>query len=214
MVSDRSILDALSGETGLSSYTTGSNIDDIFKVFLFAADNSDVEWAVHRGWDNMYTIGTSHNEDSVDPYSVLSGKQIPPISSVHSHPGTTDLTTMGYISETYYRSDQWKVNNGLAPKYNYVYFPCLKSLYQAGWYTPVYIRRVAKFQDFYFGTLKASAADIPMIMTPRRCSHPSTRTTVQVTSTRHSSSTPQDTALPAPRSTTRLSTPTTIISKH
>lgn len=153
MVSDRSILDALSGETGLSSYTTGSNIDDIFKVFLFAADNSDVEWAVHRGRDNMYTIGTSHNEDSVDPYSVLSGKQISPISSVHSHPGTTDLTTMGYISETYYRSDQWKVNNGLAPKYNYVYFPCLKSLYQAGWYTPVYIRRVAKFQDFYFGTL-------------------------------------------------------------
>ena len=70
----------------MASYTGDSNIDDFFKVFLFAADNSDVEWALHRGRDNTYTIGTSHRTQGVDSYSVLIGRDEIPIASIHSHP--------------------------------------------------------------------------------------------------------------------------------
>lgn len=120
-------------------------------VFKFAADNSNVEWAFHRGQDNMYTLGTSHLSSAVDSYLTMTGDERLPIASVHSHPNTADLTTMGYSTETYSRSDQWKVNNNIAPKNNYVYFP--KSLYLAGQYTPVYIRKIDSYQDFYFGIL-------------------------------------------------------------
>ena len=85
-VKDRNILDALTDKKGVASYTSSSNIDNFFKVFLFAADNSNVEWALHRGQDNSYTIGTSHNEEGVAAYSVLRGIDKFPLASVHSHP--------------------------------------------------------------------------------------------------------------------------------
>lgn len=77
----------------LSSATSDSNINDLFKLFLFAADNTDVEWALHRGVDNNYILGTSHREDSVDDYTVLVGDENAslPISSMHSHPNTLDV---------------------------------------------------------------------------------------------------------------------------
>ena len=111
-VKDRNILDALTDKKGVASYTSSTNIDDFFKVFLFAADNSNVEWALHRGQDNSYTIGTSHSEKGVAAYSVLSKVDELPIDSLYSHPDTSDLRTMGYSMETYYKSDQWKVVNG------------------------------------------------------------------------------------------------------
>ena len=111
-VKDRNILDALADKKGVASYTSSTNIDDFFKVFLFSSDNSNVEWALHRGQDNSYTIGTSHKEGGVAAYSVLSKVDELPIASLYSHPDTSDLTTMGYSMETYYKSDQWKVANG------------------------------------------------------------------------------------------------------
>ena len=160
MVSDRSILDALSGETGLSSYTTGSNIDDIFKVFLFAADNSDVEWAVHRGRDNMYTIGTSHKEDSAGSWNDYGINK--PIASLHSHPGVSDefvaeLESMGYFDDILLGDRANVVNdvdvNGRQTRYNYVYFKNTGHLYHVEYYKPRFIKSVRNYRQFYFGTL-------------------------------------------------------------
>lgn len=61
-VNNRKILDAFTGKDGIASYTDDSNIDDFFKVFLFAADNSNVEWALHGGRDNRYTLGAKHDQ--------------------------------------------------------------------------------------------------------------------------------------------------------
>ena len=66
---------------------------------------------------------------------------------------TLDILAMGYHIDTYYGSDQWKVNNNQAAPYNYVYFPNSTSLYLAGEYNPVYIRHIRSYNDFYFGTL-------------------------------------------------------------
>ena len=71
-------------------------------------------------------------EKGVAAYSVLRGIDKFPLASVHSHPDTSDLTTMEYSMETYYKSDQWKVVNGQSPVYNYVYFPKMKNLYLVG----------------------------------------------------------------------------------
>ena len=66
-VSDRSILDDLTkteakvyGGAKVSSHTSKTGINDIFKVFKFASDKTKVEWAVHRNGDT-YTIGTKHD---------------------------------------------------------------------------------------------------------------------------------------------------------
>ena len=134
---------------------SNADIDDLFKIFLFAANNTDVEWALHRGQDNNYLLGTSHDKDSVDDYTVLAGDDNAPlpISSVHSHPNTLDVLTMGYHNDTYYRSDQWKVNTNQASLYNYVYFPKSTSLYLAGEYNPIYIKHIRSYNNYYFGTL-------------------------------------------------------------
>ena len=136
------------------SYTASEgNIDNVFKIFKFAANNTKVEWALHRGQGNVYTLGTSLDDSMVDSYFTMTGEESLPIASMHSHPNTTDITTMGYSSDTYSRSDQWKVNNSIAPKLNYVYFPKSRSLYLVGQYSPYYIRKIEAYQDFYFGTL-------------------------------------------------------------
>ena len=89
------------------------------------------------------------------PYSVLRKIDYLPIASVHSHPNTSDLTTMGYGMETYYKSDQLKVINGQSPVYNYVYFSKLKNLYLAGWYNPIFIKSINNYKRLYFGTLNS-----------------------------------------------------------
>ena len=156
-LSNSDALSALStsDSQNISKYITQSNVDDIFRIFLFAANNISAEWALHRGQENAFVIGTSHEKSGVAAYHILADTELKrlPIASVHSHPNTTDLTTMGYTSETYSGSDQQSVYNGLSSIYNYVYFPDSKSLYLAGKYTPIYIRGINSYKDLYFGTL-------------------------------------------------------------
>ena len=73
-VSDRSILDDLTkteakvdGGAKVSSHTSKSGINDIFKVFKFASDKTKVEWAVHRNGDT-YTIGTKHDSSNASSW--------------------------------------------------------------------------------------------------------------------------------------------------
>ncbi len=126
-------------------------------VFKFAADNSNVEWAFHRGQDNMYTLGTSHNTDGVDRYNDLTGRNELPIASVHSHPNQetssyNEVYTMGYYGGTY-PNDYELLRQGRSPAYNYVYFPKSMNLYNVSLYSPVFIKRIRNPKSFYFGTL-------------------------------------------------------------
>ena len=73
-VSDRSILDDLTkteakvdGGAKVSSHTSKTGINDIFKVFKFASDKTKVEWAVHRNGDT-YTIGTKHDSSNASSW--------------------------------------------------------------------------------------------------------------------------------------------------
>ena len=149
--------------TDISSFSSRKNIDDIFNVFKFASDNSDVEWVVHRN-DVSYTIGTQH--DSNTSGSWLDYGLVKPQVSVHSHPGiATDILSeqisMGYGDGFVQKGNDWEnvlndVNrNGDKARLNYVYFPNSSRLYFVGYYNAIYIRNINKYKRFYFGTLNA-----------------------------------------------------------
>ena len=68
-VEDQSLLPSLSetDSEGISQATTSeNNSTDALSVFKFAADNSSVEWGLHKfdeGNGVQYTINTRHDED-------------------------------------------------------------------------------------------------------------------------------------------------------
>jgi len=153
-VKDRELLDAFVDKKGLSSFSTAKNINDIFKVFLFAADNTDVEWVIHRSADNIYTLGTIHEDSRAGNWSNYNISY--PISSVHSHPNVSESIKEESISmgldwevvkvdyETY--SDRSRLN--------YIYFPKSKRLYYLGRNGYSIIRTIDNdYKRFYFGTL-------------------------------------------------------------
>ena len=165
-VKDRSSLDELSevqGDKKVSKTSTDGNVDDIFNIFKFAADNTSVEWVIHKNGD-AYTLGTIHdsyNAGSWEDYGLEK-----PDASVHSHPGVdisekAELNSMGYRIEKGQKkaSGDWKnvvidfKKNGKQTRMNYVYFPNSSHLYHVEPRTPRYIRNVNKYKRFYFGTL-------------------------------------------------------------
>ena len=119
-VSDRSILDDLTkteakvyGGAKVSSHTSKSGINDIFKVFKFASDKTKVEWAVHRNGDT-YTIGTGHNSYSASSWEDYAKNK--PNATVNSHPGIdigNEISSMGY-GTNYYNTDQRNVIDDIA----------------------------------------------------------------------------------------------------
>ena len=161
-IKDRNLLDAFSDKKGKALGTTNSNIDDLFKMFLFASNNTDVEWVMHRDINNNYTLGTIHNEDSAGSWTDYGIEK--PIASVHSHPGIPanvddEVESMGYIMNSDIALGDWAnvvtdINiNGRQTRYNYVYFPMSGNLYHAEFYKPRFIKRITNFHQFYFGTL-------------------------------------------------------------
>ena len=165
-VSDRSILDDLTkteakvdGGAKVSSHTSKTGINDIFKVFKFASDKTKVEWAVHRNGDT-YTIGTGHNSYSASSWEdYTNGK---PNAMVHSHPGIKaavdeETFSMGYGPP--YRDTDWnnvridvKQAREKARK-SYVYFPNSGRLYNVGYHNAIYIKDIKNYRGFYFGTI-------------------------------------------------------------
>ena len=163
-VSDRSILDDLTkteakvdGGAKVSSHTSKSGINDIFKVFKFASDKTKVEWAVHRNGDT-YTIGTGHNSYSASSWEDYTKDK--PNATVHSHPGIdigNEISSMGY-GTNYYNTDQRNViddveQNGRITRKSYVYFPNSSRLYYVGYYNASFIRPIRSYKSFYFETL-------------------------------------------------------------
>ena len=161
-VRDRSILDALSNGADISSFSSRENVDDIFNVFKFASDNSDVEWVVHRNDDN-YTIGTKHDANTSGSWGDY-GLTKPQVS-VHSHPDIqadyiSEIKSMGFWGyNTDADGDMFNVlldvrANGKQTRMNYVYFPNSTRLYHVEYYGPRFIREINNnYKRFYFGTL-------------------------------------------------------------
>ena len=107
--------------------------------------------ATDHGWRMLYGVHRMLT-------SVLSGDVELPIASVHSHPNETTYAgerfSMGYDGGwIQYGNDHQKTHWGTVPKYNYVYFPRSKRLYNVERYRPRYIRTINSYKDFYFGTL-------------------------------------------------------------
>ena len=165
-VSDRSILDDLTktevktdGGTEVSSHSSKTGINDMFKVFKFASDNTKVEWAIHRNGDS-YTIGTGHKTDNAASWGDYSKDK--PNATVHSHPGINAIASeetysMGY-GAAIQNNDQNKVisdidKNGIAARKNYVYFPNSGRLYKVGYNNAIFIKNVVSYKSFYFGVL-------------------------------------------------------------
>ena len=165
-VSDRSILDDLTkteakvdGGAKVSSHTSKTGINDIFKVFKFASDKTKVEWAVHRNGDT-YTIGTGHNSYSASSWEDYTKDK--PNATLHSHPGINAIVddetySMGY-GATQYDNDHNKVKrdinqNGIKSRKNYVYFPNSGRLYNVGYNNAIFIKNVRSYKSFYFGVL-------------------------------------------------------------
>lgn len=117
-----------------------------------------MEWALHRGQDNTYTIGTSHSKTGVATYQILSGNSELPVASVHSHPNSdtsyyNEKFEMGYLGGTI-PNDYYFVSEGKSPKYNYVYYPSSRRLYNVELYDPRFIKNISKsYKSFMFGTL-------------------------------------------------------------
>ena len=154
-VNNREILDAFTGKDGIASYTDDSNIDDFFKVFLFAADNSDVEWALHRGRDNRYTLGTKHDKIFAGHWEEYGLTEMP-VSSVHSHPDEPNTFDKERASMSHdYDNVKDEVDKyGRQMRLNYVYFPNSTRLYHVEPSGVRYIHSIKnKYRRFYFGTL-------------------------------------------------------------
>ena len=150
-----SILEALAGKNGVASYTSSTNIDDFFKVFLFASDNSNVEWALHRGQDNSYTIGTMHDDESAGNWEDYGIKK--PIASIHSHPNIPnnvldETFSMGFIraghgKAQFIHGKDWHnarediKNNNTKARKSYVYFPISKNIYYLSYNGPKLIKK-------------------------------------------------------------------------
>jgi len=175
-VNDRSILPNLSttNAEGISisqGHTTGS-IDDVFKVFKFCADNTNVEWGLARYQFNKYAVYTSHNtEEVISPISLNIGNII---ANIHSHPSVAanyedEMYSMGaqYIDHSAFngnkgwsytpqsRSDWRTKNTHSANSYpSYVYMANSNNLYSINKGSiPSLIKQVHTFNHLYFGVL-------------------------------------------------------------
>ena len=140
IVANPEVLKNLEG-AGVRSYTSINGLNDIVNVFKFAADNSDVDWALHQGASG-YSITTSSNESSVGNWENYGIEK--PIATIHSHPNIPnniedEVFSMGFLKEgpgvaralIGYDWDNVRNdidNNGSKARKSYVYFPISKSI--------------------------------------------------------------------------------------
>ncbi|HYX08900.1 MAG TPA: RHS repeat-associated core domain-containing protein, partial [Bacteroidales bacterium] len=151
-------------DKGLSiskDHTTGS-INDVFKVFKFASDNTNVEWALARYSNTKYAIWTNKDQGNAVYQSVNSAKTVGLSNvnaSLHSHPDILlqhERSSMGAaIGGGYYPGSDWgnKIA-GSRPYYMAVYFPDSKNIYSISKYKISFIRNIGNdYKRFYYGAL-------------------------------------------------------------
>ena len=88
-VNDRSILQGLS--TARNDYNGNyaiSNSPEVGAVFVFAANNSNVEWGLSAFEGDNFVLSTSHKAGAVSPATAINGfNENNMMFKVHSHPG-------------------------------------------------------------------------------------------------------------------------------
>jgi RHS repeat-associated protein len=172
-VKDKSLLPALSKKhNGIRVVNGSQKSDDLMKLFLFFADNTDVEWRFDRylnGKKNNYALGTVHSTEQGPTTTQMGFEQSKMVASVHNHPKDVAddwiIGSMGYSIEDGKKisSGDWyyhrqRVNNEVEtkPYPNYVYFPGKGRgyLYSIEYKSPTYIRNIrGDYKKFYFGVL-------------------------------------------------------------
>ena len=156
------------------NYAVTGNKQEAFKVFKFAADNSNVEWNLEgyrtKSGSNEYFIGTSHEIDNASSsYRMERFNELDMVFDLHSHPGYGNLEegTRGasdydkrYINGRYDRfkdagmsnTNVWFNSGGgnsVFPKH-YVYHVRSTTLYHyTPWVPNVYIRKVNSASGLY-----------------------------------------------------------------
>ena len=175
-VQNRNVLDQLTttnkdGNRMSKGHSNGS-IDDVFKVFFFGANNSNVEWGAARyGADgqNLYAVFTSQGERRIDGKLLNSLPNV--LAFIHSHPRKDILTfdnEMNSMGAGY--SDEYKkyifglttggpgdwrnvANGDYNAKYNYVYIKQTQNLYYISPYKISPMGKLSNYKSLYFGVL-------------------------------------------------------------
>ena len=146
-VGDRSILDGLAKDRkGTDANYTVTKSAEVGKVFLFAADNSDVEWSLQglsKNESENYILGTSHESTEVAPnwYKREGYNESDIVFDIHSHPSIKD-DVRGASGGDLGQNNLYSDMRGIVNHYNrlasktprhYMYHRNTKTLYQ---YTP------------------------------------------------------------------------------
>ena len=109
---------------------SGKRKTDAIGLFLFLADNTSFEWAVHIGKDGT-VVGTRYNDTNAGYWGDYGLTEVP-ILSIHSHPGEYGFK-YGFYGETGdMEGDQQRMSknpNAKADMY-YIYYPGSKNTYQ------------------------------------------------------------------------------------
>ncbi len=157
-VQDRSILDQLATDRpetkpaeGTSSYTPNGihyaiseNSDDAFAVFLFAANNTGVEWQLdgysNEGTNQLVIVTQNSPDAAVTTDGGWLGFNLSnQIFSLHSHPkGTYTAASPG--DQDVYARKYWDLNNGKAgplyPAPHYIFNTDAQKLHQFDSWNP------------------------------------------------------------------------------
>lgn len=170
-VNNRDVLDQFStkgdldrkdadGNSISKGHSTGS-IDDVFNVFLFGANNSNVEWATARYNDDQYAVwsGNVEADSKSNIHQHVASPNSVGLSNInahlHSHPNinlTGERFSMGEGYTGYNPYSDWghKIE-GTRPYPMYVYFPNSRNLYHISEYKISLNSRISNYKDLYFG---------------------------------------------------------------
>ena len=172
-IRDRSVLPELAkvkettkgnedGEFNLRDVTRGEGSQsDLFKVFNFAANNSNMEWSLYRlniGGETQFNLGSYGNVSASPGGSRFDKSQW--VAGIHSHPNilATTKQELGSMYGDRGRSQTQIRNNGQAAGLKYVYFPNSNNVYNINnKNTNVsFIRNTGgDYRRFFFGTLNS-----------------------------------------------------------
>lgn len=142
------------------------NQNELLKIFLFLAENTNVEWRLDRYMENgtnKYSLATIHDH-SFSPSAEWCGHSTKStIALLHSHPNvsnnkTLELASMGWESGLVSKDSDADLkynNDNYHSVYYYTYFPKSKKLWSLNKYGPPSVIRtgINSYKRFLFGTI-------------------------------------------------------------
>jgi hypothetical protein len=150
----------------ISKGNLSGSIDDVFKVFKFGADNTNVEWGVARYQYSKYAVYTSHMSDEIAvPDNDMNLPNV--YAFIHNHPSSykrewEERASMGDVfrsdikkHQRFSGTDWWSKKYAPFNFEFYAYFSQTdtKRLYHIGKNKITKISNIKTFRDFYFGVL-------------------------------------------------------------